>query len=410
MLRFIQHHLCSHRILYHHSACCLHSTAILCSSGEGHFSSFQGFEFAIAHVLENVGFIHCPNHVLCCLFGHHFSGKGEYIIYNRVVLRFIQHHLCSQRILHRYVACSLHFATILCSSGEGHFSSFQGFELAVAQVLEDVGIVHRPNHVLCCLFWHYLSGKGEYIIYNRVVLRFIQHHLCSQRILHRYVACSLHFATILCSSGDGHFSSFQGFELAIAHVLENVDFIHRPNHVLRSLFWHYFSGKGEYIVYNCIMLSFVQHHLCSHRILHHHSACSLHFAAILCSSCEDHFSSFQGFELAVAQVLEDVGFIHGPHHVLCCLFGHYFSGKGEDIVHSRVVLRFIQHHLCSLGDLGFLFLYHHVTSCLRYNTINRHSSDCNFTSFQGFELTISDHVQNTRLAQVPRHLLVSFLG
>ena len=37
------------------------------------------------------------------------------------------------------------------------------------------------------------------------------------------------------------------------------------------------------------------------------------------------------------------------------------------------------------------------------------SSDGDFSCFQGFELTISDHVQNTGLAQVPRHLLVSFL-
>ena len=184
------------------------------------------------------------------------------------MLSFVQHHLCSHRILHRYVACSLHFAAILCSSGDSHFSSFQGFELAIAHVLENVDFIHRPNHVLCCLFGHYFSDKGEDIVYNRVVLRFIQHHSCSHRILHRYVACSLHFAAILCSSGDSHFSSFQGFELAIAHVLENVDFIHRPNHVLRSLFGHYLSGQGEYIIYNRIMLSFVQHHLCSHRILH----------------------------------------------------------------------------------------------------------------------------------------------
>ena len=158
------------------------------------------------------------------------------------------------------------------------------------------------------------------------------------------------------------------------------------------------------------MLSFVQHHLCSHRILYRYVACSFHFAAILCSSGDGHFSCFQGFELTIAHVFENVGFIHGPNYVLCSLFGHYLSSQGEDIVHSRVVLRFIQHHLCSLGNLGFLFLHHHVTSCLRYTAIKRHSSDCNFTSFQGFELTISDHVQNTRLAQVPRHLLISFLG
>ena len=344
------------------------------------------------------------------LFWHYLSGKGEYIVYNRIMLSFVQHHLCSHRILHCYVACSLHSTAILCSSGDGHFSSFQGFELTIAHVLENVDFIHCPNHVLCCLFGHYFSGKGEYIIYNRIMLSFIQHHLCSHRILNHHAACSLHFAAILCSSGDGHFSCFQGFELAIARVLENVGFIHCPNHVLCCLFGHYISGKGEYIVYNRVVLRFIQHHLCCHRILHRYVACSLHFATILCSSGDGHFSSFQGFELAIAHVLENVGFIHCPNHVLRSLFGHYFSGKGEDIIYNRVVLCFIQHHLCSLGNLGFLFLYHHVTSCLRYNTIKRHSSDCNFTSFQGFELTISDHVQNTRLAQVPRHLLVSFLG
>ena len=230
------------------------------------------------------------------------------------------------------------------------------------------------------------------------MLSFVQHHLCSHRILHHHAACSLHSTAILCSSGEDHFSSFQGFELAIAHVLENVGFVHCPNHVLRCLFGHHFSGKGEYIIYNRIMLSFVQYHLCSHRILNHHAACSLHSATILCSSSDGHFSSFQGFELAIAQILEDVGFIHCPNHVLCCLFGHYVSSKGEDIIYSRVVLRFIQHHLCSLGNLEFLFLHHHVTGCLSSTAIKRHSSDRNFTSFQGFELTISDHVQNTRLA------------
>ena len=216
MLSFVQHHLCSHRILNHHAACSLHSAAILCSSGDGHFSSFQSFELTIAHVLENVGFIHCPNHVLCCLFGLYMSRQGEDIIYNRIMLSFVQHHLCSHRILHRYMACSFHSTAILCSSGEGHFSSFQGFELAIAQILEDVSFIHRPNQVLRSLFWHYLSGKGEYIVYNRIMLSFVQHHLCSHWILHRYVACSLHFTAILCSSCDGHFSSFQGFELAIA--------------------------------------------------------------------------------------------------------------------------------------------------------------------------------------------------
>ena len=250
--------------------------------------------------MENVGFIHRPNHILHSLLGHYLSGKGEYIIYSRVVLRFIQHHLCSHRILNRYVACSLHSAAILCSSSDGHFSSFQGFELAIAQILEDVGFIHCPNHVLCCLFGHYLSGKGEYIIYSRIMLSFVQHHLCSHRILHHHAACSLHSTAILCSSGEDHFSSFQGFELAIAHVLENVGFVHCPNHVLRCLFGHHFSGKGEYIIYNRIMLSFVQYHLCSHRILNHHAACSLHSTTILCSSGDSHFSSFQGFELAIA--------------------------------------------------------------------------------------------------------------
>ena len=386
-------------------ACSLHLATILCSSGEGHFSSFQGFELTIAHVLENVSFIHRPNHVLCCLFGHYFSGKGEYIIYNRVVLRFIQHHLCSHRILHRYVACSLHSTAILCSSGEGHFSSFQGFEFAIAHVLENVGFILCPNHVLRSLFGHYFGGKGEYIIYNRVVLRFIQHHLCSQRILYRYMACSLHLATILCSSGEGHFSSFQGFELTIAHVLENVSFIHRPNHVLCCLFGHYFSGKGEYIIYNRVVLRFIQHHLCSQRILYRYMACSLHLATILCSSGEGHFSSFQGFELTTTHVLENVVFIHRPNHVLCCLFGHYLSSQGEYIIYNRAVLCFIQHHLCSHRILN-----HHVACSFHSSAILCSSGDGHFSSFQGFELTISDHVQNTRLAQVPRHLLVCFLG
>ena len=234
MLSFVQHHLCSHRILHRYVACSLHSAAILCSSCEGHFSSFQGFELAIAHVLENVGFIHRPNHVLCCLFGHYFSGKGEYIVYNRIMLSFVQHHLCSHWILHRYVACSLHSAAILCSSCEDHFSSFQGFELAVAQVLEDVDFIHCPNHVLCCLFGHYLSSQGEYIIYNRVVLRFIQHHLCSHRILNHHAACRLHSTAILCSSGDGHFTSFQGFELTISDHVQNTRLAQVPRHLLVS--------------------------------------------------------------------------------------------------------------------------------------------------------------------------------
>ena len=321
MLRFIQHHLCSHRILHRYVACSLHSTAILSSSGDGHFSSLQGFELSTAHVLENVSFIHRPNHVLCCLFGHYFSGKGEYIVYNRVVLRFIQHHSCSHRILNHHAACSLHSAAILCSSSDGDFSSFQGFELTIAHVFENVGFIHRPNHVLCSLFGHYLSSQGEDIVHSRVVLRFIQHHLCSHRILHRYVACSLHFATILCSSGEGHFSSFQGFELTTTHVLENVVFIHRPNHVLCCLFGHHFSGKGEYIIYNRAVLCFIQHHLCSHRILNHHAACSLHSTAILCSSGDGHFTSFQGFELTISDHVQNTRLAQVPRHLLVCFLG-----------------------------------------------------------------------------------------
>ena len=342
---------------------------------------------------------------MCCLFGHYFSGKGEYIVYNRIMLSFVQHHLCSHRILHHHAACSLHSTAILCSSGDGHFSSFQGFELAIAHVLENVGFIHRPNHVLCCLFGHYFGDKGEDIVHSCAVLCFIQHHLCCHRILHRYVACSLHSTAILCSSGEGHFSSFQGFELAIAHVLENVGFIHRPNHVLCCLFGHYFGDKGEDIVHSCAVLCFIQHHLCCHRILHRYVACSLHSTAILCSSGEGHFSSFQGFELAIAHVLENVGFIHRPNHVLCCLFGHHFSGKGEYIIYNRAVLCFIQHHLCSHRILN-----HHAACSFHSAAILCSSGDGHFSSFQGFELTISDHVQNTRLAQVPRHLLVSFLG
>ena len=258
---------------------------------------------------------------------------------------------------------------------------------------------------MCCLFGHYLSGKGEYIIYNRIMLSFVQYHLCSHRILNHHAACSLHSATILCSSSDGDFSSFQGFELSLAQILEDVSFIHRPNHVLHSLLGHYLSGKGEYIIYSRVVLRFIQHHLCSYRILNHHAACSLHSTAILCSNSDGHFSSFQGFELTFTQILEDVGFIHRPNHVLCCLFGHYLSGKGEDIVNNRVVLSFVQHHLCSHRILN-----HHAASSLHSATILCSSSEGDFTSFQGFELTISDHVQNTRLAQVPRHLLVSFFG
>ena len=259
-------------------------------------------------------------------------------------------------------------------------------------MLEDVVFIHRPSHLLRSLFGHYVSGKSEHIVHSRGVLSFIQYHSCSLRILDRYVACSLHSATILCSSSDNYFTRFQGFELAFTQVLEDVGFIHRPSHLLRSLFWHYVSGKSEHL-FNCRgVLSFIQHHFCSLRILDRHAAFSLHSATILCSSSDNYFTRFQGFELAFTQVLEDVVFIYRPSHLLLSLFGHYFSDKGEHIVYRRCVLRFIQYYLCSLGNFRLLFFDRHSAHSFYSTAILCGSCDGEFPSFERFELTIANHI------------------
>ena len=259
-------------------------------------------------------------------------------------------------------------------------------------MLEDVVFIHRPSHLLRSLFGHYVSGKSEHIINCRGVLSFIQHHFCSLRILDRHAAFSLHSATILCSSSDNYFTCFQGFELAFTQVLEDVVFIYRPSHLLRSLFGHYVSSKGEDIVHSRVVLSFIQHHFCSLRILDRHAAFSLHSATILRSSSDNYFTCFQSFELAFTQVLEDVGFIYRPSHLLYCLFGHYVSGKSEHIVYRRGVLRFIQYYLCSLGNFRLLFFDRHSAHSFYSASILCGSCDGEFPSFERFELTIANHI------------------
>ena len=170
-------------------------------------------------------------------------------------------------------------------------------------------------------------------------------------------------------------------------MLEDVVFIYRPSHLLLSLFGHYVSDKGEHIFNYRGVLSFIQHQFCSLRILDRHAAFSLHSATILCSSSDNYFTRFQGFELAFTQVLEDVVFIYRPSHLLYCLFGHYVSGKSEHIFNCRGVLSFIQHHFCSLRTLD-----RHAAFSLHSATILCSNSDNYFTRFQGFELTIANHI------------------
>ena len=172
-------------------------------------------------------------------------------------------------------------------------------------MLEDFVFIYRPSHLLRSLFWHYVSGKGEDIVHSRGVLRFIQHHFCSLRILDRHVACSLHSATILRSSSDNYFTCFQGFELTFTQVLEDFVFIYRPSHLLRSLFWHYVSSKGEDIVHSRVVLRFIQYYLCSlgnfrFLFLDRHSAHSFYSASILCGSCDGEVPSLERFELTIA--------------------------------------------------------------------------------------------------------------
>ena len=194
------------------------------------------------------------------------------------------------------------------------------------------------------------------------MLSFIQHHFCSLRTLDRYVACSLHSATILCSSSDNYFARFQGFELTFTQVLEDFGFIYRPGNLLRSLFGHNLSGKGEDIVYCRVVMSFIQYDLRSlgnlgFLFLHHHLALSLHSATILCSSCDNYFSCFQGFELTISDHVQNTGLVQVPRYLLVCFLGDYASTNGEDIVYGHLTLDGIQYHFFTLRCFGFRRLF-----------------------------------------------------